>query len=433
MTMSLSLMARSSMRSLSFGVVAMVFLAAGCNSGPKSAQTDKPIEVIVTTPITDEITDYQDFTGRLDAQKTVEIRARVSGYVTQVPFKEGDLVREGDLLFQIDPLPYDADLNQAEANLRVAETDAKLTEKIAVRGQRLIGSGSLSREEYEQNVAAMEKSQATVAAMKAARDRARLYKDYTRVTSPLSGRVSRRFVDPGNLVNADMTLLTTIVSQDPMYAYFDVDERTYLDLLDAASANPSSQTSDLQFPVLLRLANEEKFSRAGTVDFVDNRVNAGTGTIRMRGIFQNPSGYLKSGLFVRIRLPIGDPYKALLIPDEALLSDQGKKYLYVVDDKNTVVYRSVKLGQALEGLRVIKEGLSPGERVIVSGMQRVRPDPNVQVQAKMRPPPQRPESPLGKLLSSSRPSVAKKPANADSKKPADKEATKPGEPAAGGN
>jgi RND family efflux transporter MFP subunit len=430
MTMSLPFMARCSPTSL--GVAALLLLAAGCNPAPKSAQADKLAEVVVTTPISDEVTDYQDFTGRLDAKETVEIRARVSGYLKEFYFKEGDFVSKDAPLFQIDPLPYDADLNQAEANLKVAETEAKLMEKIAARGQRLIGSGSLSREEYEQNVAAMDKAQATVAAMKAARDRARLYKDYTRVASPINGRVSRRFVDPGNLINADMTLLTTIVSQDPMYAYFDVDERTYLDLMDTSNGTPSSQSPGLQFPVLMRLANEEKFSRSGTVDFVDNRVNAGTGTIRMRGIFQNPTGYLQSGLFVRIRLPIGDPYKALLIPDEALLSDQGKKYLYIVDDKNTVVYRSVKLGQALEGLRVIKEGLAPGERVIVSGMQRVRP--SVEVQAKMQPPPQRPASPLGKLLSVSRPSsIAKKAGNAEDKKQVNKETSKPGDPAAGGN
>ena len=389
--------ARRGWRRRAFGTPAALLaaaLAAGCSQAPPAAGGAKRAEVVVTTPVADEVTDYQDFTGRLDAVKTVEIRARVSGYVQQVPFKEGDLVKEGDLLFQIDPRTYQADYNQAVANFKQAEADRKVQEKNAERVRRLIGNGAISQEEYDQTMAAWEKAVATAGAMEAARDRAKLYLDYARVTSPVSGRVSRRFVDPGNLVNADNTLLTTVVTEDPMYAYFDVDERTYLELVEAKTYEQASTFSGLRLPVQMRLANEEEFVHQGTVDFVDNRLNGNTGTIRMRGVFENPRRLLKSGLFVRVRLPVGAPYKALLIPDEAVLSDQGKKYVYVVNDKSAVEYRSVKLGQAIHELRVIREGVAPGERVIVTGMQRVRPKAEVQV--KVQDPPKPPSAAQGK-------------------------------------
>jgi RND family efflux transporter MFP subunit len=371
-------------------------LAAGCGQSTRP-RADKTVEVVVTTPISDEVLDYQDFTGRLDAFRTVEIRARATGYVNEAPFKEGDPIRKGEVLFHIDPRPYKADLAQAEANLKQAVADRNLQEMNAARARRMFSTRAMNKEEYDQIAAARDKSDATVGAMEAARDRAALYLDYTRVTAPLSGRISRRNVDPGNLVKADDTLLTTIVADDPVYAYFDVDERTYLDLVgEKPSASPSARLDQLKLPVLMRLANEEEFIHPGYVDFVDNRLNGNTGTIRMRGVFKNPRGTLKGGLFVRIRLPIGNPYRALLIPDEALQSDQGRKFAYVVDAEDKVEYRSVKLGQAIHGLRVIKEGLQAGERVIVIGMQRVRP--KLQVQVQMQAPPRRPESPLKMLL-----------------------------------
>jgi RND family efflux transporter MFP subunit len=356
-------------------------LLSGCSQPAPASHEKKAVEVVVTTPHKDMVTDYQDFTGRLDALKTVDIRARVSGFITQAPFKEGDFVHEGDLLFEIDRRPYQANLNQAEANLRQAEADRNLQEKQASRAKRLIVSSSIGREEYDTMVATFEKSKATVGSMEAARDLSKLYLDYTRVTAPLSGRISRRNVDPGNLVNADATVLTTIVSDTPLYAYFDVDERTYLDLVALAKKGGSSWLGKLEFPVQMQLANETTFSHSGTINFIDNRVNATTGTIRMRGVFDNVDGQLKPGLFVRIRLPIGSPYQAVIVPDETLLSDQGKKYVYVVDEKDQVVYRPVTPGQEIKGMRVIKQGLSGDERVILSGMQRVRPGAQVQIKA----------------------------------------------------
>ncbi len=228
-------------------------------------------------------------------------------------------------------------------------------------------------------------------------------------------------VDPGNLVNADQTVLTTLVSVDPMYAYFDVDERTYLELAAITAQGSNSFFSALQFPVLMRLANDEEFNTKGYVNFLDNRLNSTTGTVRMRGVFANPNGVFKSGLFARIRLPIGAPYKTLMIPAEALMSDQGRKYVYVVkkekDEKgeevDKVEYRSVKLGQELQGMCVIKEGIKDGERVVVAGMQRVRP--SAVVKAELREPPPPPPSPLTKILKEDR---AAKVANPPSSTPA---------------
>jgi RND family efflux transporter MFP subunit len=378
---------------------------SGCNTTTARAPEKKAPEVQVTTPVSDRVADYQDFTGRLDGLKTVDIRARTSGFIVSAPFKEGDMVQENDLLFLIDQRPYIADLNLAQANLRLAESDQNLAQKNAMRAQVLIKTNAMAREDYDTALATWEKSQANVAATAATRDRAKLNLEYTRVIAPLSGRISRRLVDPGNLVNADNTILTSIVSDQQLYAYFDVDERTYLELTGPAGTSEGALAAKLQFPVLLSLANENyQFSRTGTVNFVDNRVNASTGTIRMRAVIDNPGGALRAGLFVRIRLPIGAAYEALLVPDEAVLSDQGRKYVYIVDSNNEVAYRKVTIGQEIKGLRVVRDGLSKDDKVIITGMQRVRP--GVAVHAEMRDPPKPPESPLGKLLSNHRPAAA---------------------------
>ncbi|HTU91871.1 MAG TPA: efflux RND transporter periplasmic adaptor subunit [Gemmataceae bacterium] len=418
---------------IGFGcVAALLFSAAagGCTHAPPP-KMNKVFEVVVTTPVTEEVTDYQDFTGRMDALKTVDIRPRVSGYIFEAPFVEGDIVKTGDLLFQVDPRPYQAEVNQAKANLKLAQADVVLQTKTADRGRQLIGmgNGAIGPQDYDQLVAARDKAVANVGAMKAALERAELNLEFTHITvpslgefngKPLIGRISRRMVDPGNLVNADQTVLTTLVSIDPMYAYFDVDERTYLDLATLTYAGTNnSWFSALQFPVLMKLANEDEFHTKGYVNFLDNRLNANTGTVRMRGVFANPSDVLKPGLFVRIRLPLGVPYKALMIPDEAILSDQGRKYVYVVKnikkvtdndgkevERGEVEYRSVTPGLALQGLRVIKkgevkegekkEGIEEGERVIVSGMQRVRPGAGVIVT--MQKPQTPPKSQLTEIL-----------------------------------
>jgi RND family efflux transporter MFP subunit len=361
------------------GLAVAALLCSGCH--PPPPPKPKAAEVVVTTPITDTVTDYQDFTGRLDSTKTVDVRARVSGYVNDAPFKEGDLVKEGDLLFQIDPRTYQADFNQTVANVNQAIADKDLQEKNTVRAKKLGGTGAITQEEIDQIQGALEKANANVGAAIAARDHAKLYLDFTKVVSPATGRISRRLVDPGNMVLADNTILTTIVAEDPMWAYFDVDERTYLDLVEA------DRLTGTKYPVRMQLANESDYIHEGYVDFVDNRLNGNSGTIRLRGVFPNPKHIFKSGLFVRIRLPIGKPYQAILVPDESILSDQGRKYVYVVNGEDKVEYRTVYPGQAVQGLRVIKSGLSTGDRVIVTGMQRVKPKSEVVVKVQEPPKP----------------------------------------------
>jgi RND family efflux transporter MFP subunit len=403
----MNLMISPVLTKLKWGAVLMLAACclSGCGTSAPAKEVKKP-KVIVTTPITDTVMDYQDFTGRLEAVKTIDIRARVSGYVTEIPFKEGDVVTEGDLLFQIDKRPYQADLNQAEANLKVSLADSELQKKNAERAKELLPVKAISKEDYETVLATKDKSLATVGAMEAARDRAKLYLDYTKVTAPVTGRISRRFVDHGNLINADMTVLTTIVTENPMYAYFDVDERTYLTLLEQVSPGTKALTKDLKQPVLMSLANDKEFKRVGYVDFVDNRVIATSGTVRMRGVFENTSGLLKAGLFVRIRLPISAPYQALLIPDEAIINDQERKYVWVVGANDEVEYRSIEVGQALRDLRVLvppakgKNSLTEGDRIIVSGMQRVRKGATVIVENQAPPAP--PEQPLVRLLAKPR-------------------------------
>jgi RND family efflux transporter MFP subunit len=404
---------------LALPALALAALAAGCTHAPPP-KADKTVEVVVTTPITDSVVDYEDFTGRLDAVATVEIRPRVSGYIDTSPFREGDRVEKDQVLFHIDSRTYLAELAQAEANLKLAQADRTLQLLNSERARLMVGSRAIGKEEFDTTMGKRETSKATVLAMEAARDRASVMVGYTYVRAPLTGRISRRVVDPGNLVRADETLLTTIVADDQVFAYFDVDERTYLELLSddsravrsaAAYALAGAHTNLGELglaawvaarplsgkrSVLMKLANEDAYTRTGYVDFVDNRINGNTGTIRMRGVFDNPRGNLKSGLFVRIRLPVGSPYQPLIVPDEALQSDQGKKYVYVVDADNKVQYRSVELGQAIGGLRVIKEGLKEGDLVVVSGQQRVRP--GQEVQAKRQPPPQAPGSPMLKQL-----------------------------------
>jgi RND family efflux transporter MFP subunit len=388
---------------LAVALVAMA-LAVGCEQAAPTAGT-KTAKVVVTTPIVDRVMDYQDFTGRLAAIKTVDIRARVSGYVTEVPFKEGDAVKEGDLLFQIDMRPYQADLGQADANLKLAITDRKLQERNLERARLMLPTRAISREEFDTTVAAVDKAGASVGAHEAARDKAKLYLDYTHVTAPLTGRISRRYVDPGNLVTADNTILTTIVTENPVYGNFDVDERTYLSLLAQAAPGQTSWFEGLRFPVLMSLASDKEFERVGYVDFVDNRVIGTTGTVNMRGVFENPRGLYKAGMFIRIRLPLGSAYESIIIPDEAIQSDQDRKYVWVVNADNEVEYRSVKLGQAIGALRVIrpaekgmegKEGLSESDQIIVSGVQRVRK--GSLVEAEVQSPPVPPRMALVRLL-----------------------------------
>jgi RND family efflux transporter MFP subunit len=381
--------------------VLAALLAGGCGRGQEESKAAKPIEVVLTRAIQGEVTDFQDFTGRLQAIKTVEIRARVSGYVKAAPFKEGDFVNKGKVLFEIDDTVYAAAAEKAVADVAVYEAQKRLLDTQYERNRGLVLTKAISRDDFDTTVALRDQAIANIAAAKANVKTARQNLAWTKVVAPQDGRISRRFVDPGNLVKADDTVLTTTVSENPIYVYFDVDERTYLDLVELSAASLMSWLTGSDYPLLMRLANEDKFAHAGSVNFIDNMVNANTGTIRLRGEFKNDNGNLKPGLFARVRLPIGEAYKAVLIADECLQSDQGRKYVYVVNDKSEVEYRKVQVGQAIQGLRVIKDGLATGERVVISGMQRVRPGVRVEVQEQAPPPP--PESPWRRLLTLRRP------------------------------
>jgi len=347
---------------------------AGCGHTQAEAQKPPPPpEVLVSLPIMRQVVDYEDFPGRTEAVNAVEIRARVGGYLEKVHFKEGAEIKKGELLFEIDDRPYVADLARAEGNLLQSEGHLRRLESDYKRAMDLYPKGAMGREDYDKIIGDRTEASGALAVAKASKDTASLNLSFTKVRAPLSGRISRRFIDPGNMVKADETALTTIVSLDPIYAYFDLDERTTLRLQRLMRDKNIRWSPDTGLPVQLGLADEEGFSKGGTVNFADNRVDADTGTWRLRGLFDNPDHSLAPGLFVRIRLPIGNPYKAMLVSEQALSRDQGQKNLYVVDAANKVAYRRVKVGRLHDGLRIIAEGLAPNEMVIVSGLQRVRP------------------------------------------------------------
>jgi RND family efflux transporter MFP subunit len=350
--------------------------AAGCSRVPAETAAPPP-QVIISTPLPREVTEYVDFTGRTAAVDSVELRARVWGYLDKVNFKEGALVKKGDVLFEIDPQTYRATLRQAQGNLASVEARLARLDADLARARRLFESRNISREELDKVAGDRGEAAASLEAMKAAVERARLDLQYTRVTAPISGRVSRYNVTVGNLVQAGDqaggTLLTTIVSVDPIYVYFDVDERTVLRVREMIRAGKAKSARDVERPVWLSLANEVGFPHRGVINFVDNQVNPKTGTLRLRGVFPNKNEELSPGYFVRVRVPVGFSHSALLISDRAVDTDQGLKILYVVNDKNEVVSRPVQLGEVFQGLREITEGLKAGERVIVNGIQQVRP------------------------------------------------------------
>jgi len=362
-----------------FGIALVLGLTAGlagCGTAPV-APAPEPAAVTVSEAMEDYVTDYATFTGSTAAVDSVEIRARVWGYLEKVHFQEGALVKKGELLFEIEPHTYQAALDQAEGNLAQLEARLVRLDADVARAQRLLEKGALSREQYDRAVGDRGETAGSLAAARAAVDRARLDLQYTKVVAPISGRVSRYVVTTGNLVQAGDqgggTLLTTIVSVDSMYAYFDVDERTVLRARQLIREGKAKSARDGQLPVWLALANEQGYPHEGTINFVDNQVNSKTGTLRLRGVFPNQDEALSPGFFVRVRVPIGLPHRALLISDRAIDNDQGDKIVYTVDADNQVVTQPVKLGALHDGLREITEGLKSGDRVIVSGLQQVRP------------------------------------------------------------
>jgi RND family efflux transporter MFP subunit len=359
-----------------------VLILVGCGDSratPQAAPKMKPPEVSVSAVIERTVTDYEDFPGRMEAINAIDIRARVTGFLAKVNFDEGKMVKKGDVLFEIDARPYKAELDRTEGIVLQMEGRLKRMESDFKRAETLIKKDAISREDYDKIIGDRTEADGNLKVAKANKETAALKLSWTKVDAPLTGRISRRFIDPGNLVKEDETVLTTIVDLDPIYAYFDVDERTtlrYQKLIRAGWANKED------LPVYLGLANEEKdtrgpqpgFPRLGKIHFADNKVDADTGTWRLRGLFANKDLSLAPGLFVRIRLPMGSAYKTTLVSEQALGTDQGQKYVYVVDKDNNVNYRRVQVGRLHHGLRAISDGLKVGEHVIVSGLQRARPN-----------------------------------------------------------
>jgi RND family efflux transporter MFP subunit len=356
------------------GALALTVLALGCSSQPPAAPPP-PAVTVAEVPQRD-ITDWDEFTGRLEAVDAVQIRPRVSGYIRRVAFDEGNGVRKGQVLFEIDPRPYEAELARAEAELERARTGAALAASEVTRAQRLVQVQAISREEFDSRTAAESQGGASVRAAEAAVAAARLNLEWTRVRSPITGRVSRAEVTPGNLVHAgppDATLLTTVVSLDPIFAYFEGDEQTYLKYAALArnGSRPNSRYS--RTPVHLGLADEQGFPHEGYVDFVDNQLNPDAGTIRLRAVFSNKDNRFTPGLFARIRLVGSGTYPATLVLDRAVGTDQDKKFVLVLKPDSTVDYRSVQLGRLVDGFRVVTSGLEPGEQIVINGLQRIRP------------------------------------------------------------
>ncbi|MFC5569575.1 efflux RND transporter periplasmic adaptor subunit [Lysobacter yangpyeongensis] len=349
--------------------ITLLLALSGCSSeAAPNAGMPPPPEVSVANVLAKNVHQWDEFTGRVAAVETVELRPRVSGYVQNVVYKEGQEVHKGDLLFVIDQRPYLAALDRARAELERARAEARLAQAQDARAQTLIEAKAISREEFEQRKANTSGTNAAVRAAEAAVTAAQLDLQFTQVRSPIDGRAGRALVTEGNLAQADSTLLTTVVSQDPVYVYFESDEQSFLRYTELARKGERAATKN---PVRVGLATETGYPHEGTVDFVDNQVDPRTGTIRARAVLKNPDRLFTPGLFARVQLQGSGEFKALLIDDKAVLTDQDRKYVYVLGPKNAAVRKDVVLGRSIDGLRVVESGLTPEDKVIVHGVQKV--------------------------------------------------------------
>jgi RND family efflux transporter MFP subunit len=363
-----------------FVIVVALTLYSGCR--PQQQVAPPPPEVSTVQPVVKEVTEWDDFTGRLEPIKSVEVRARVSGWLDSIHFKDGQVVKTGDLLFVIDPRPYEAEAERTRAELKRAEAQRNLGLQNLQRAEKLLQGSTIAQEQFDTRRNEYDIAAANVLQAQAAAKAAELSLEFTQVKAPIDGRISRRYADEGNFItggSGQSTLLTTIVPFNPLYAIFDADERAVLKYtrLDLSGQRISSR--EAPNPVRIALADEKDYSHEGTMDFVDNRLDPGTGTLRARALIDNPDGLLTPGLFVRVQLKGRGPYPALLIPDEAIGTDQSKKFVMVVDKEGLAQRRFVTPGRLYEGLRAVEEGLTPEDRVIVGGLMRVKPGMPVKV------------------------------------------------------
>jgi multidrug efflux system membrane fusion protein len=345
--------------------VAITVLLTGCEAqSEEAASMPPPPEVDVAEVVVEPVTLWESFTGRVASPETVDLRSRVSGYIDKVAFEEGELVQAGELLFQIDPRPYEAQKQAASAELALANSQLDLARSEAGRAKTLLESRAISREEYDQRNTALMSARARVQAAQAALDTAELNLQYTRVTAPVSGRTGRALVTQGNLANADQSLLTTVVSVDPVHVYFEADEQS---AFSSQKLLANGQSRDVR----ISLGGEGGRQYKGELDFVDNHLNPGTGTLQYRAVLNNPDGLIKPGQFARVEMPVAELDQALLVSRKAVLTDQDRRFVYVVDEQNRVTPRQVTTGRQVDDLQVIREGLNHGDLVIINGVQKV--------------------------------------------------------------
>ncbi|MEL0554981.1 MULTISPECIES: efflux RND transporter periplasmic adaptor subunit [Raoultella] len=357
---------------LTGGALIALLLASCDNSVAQNAAPAAPV-VSAADVVVKSISQWDSFNGRIEAVESVQLRPRVSGYIEKVNYTDGQEVKKGEVLFTIDDRTYRAALEQAQATLARAKTQASLARSEANRTDKLINTNVVSREEWEQRRSAATQAQADIRAAQAAVDAAQLNQDFTKVTAPIDGRASRALITSGNLVTAgdSASVLTTVVSQKTVYVYFDVDESTYLHYQNLARSGQGAASNHLALPVEIGLVGEDGYPHQGKVDFLDNQLTPSTGTIRMRALLDNAQRLFTPGLFARVRLPGSAEFKATLIDDKAVLTDQDRKYVYIVDKEGKAQRRDIKPGRLAAGLRIVQQGLNPGDKVIVDGLQKV--------------------------------------------------------------
>jgi RND family efflux transporter MFP subunit len=371
-------------------IAALAGAACGCNRAAPTAASPPVVPKVTTADVVQqETTDFDEYTGRTEASEAVDVHARVFGYLKTVEFQDGDFVKEGQSLFTIEPDEYRAIHEQSLSKIAVWESKLEVAKAELARRKQTVAKGAITREEYEEYVAAAREAESALVAAKADANRSAVDLKYTVVKAPISGRIDRAYVTKGTLLTGGIssgTLLTKIVKEQPMYVYFDVDERSLLrymrDRGESRDTHPGSLRKS-NIDCFMQLADEKDFPHHGKLDFVETEVNPTTGTARLRGVFANQDRSLASGLFVRVRVPASKPYQALLIPEKALATDQDIKFVYVVGNDGIAARRNVELGRQRGDLRIITSGLEAGERVIVKGLQRVRPGQKVDAESEV--------------------------------------------------
>ena len=359
---------------LALALVALIALLTGCNNQPSAAHGFPPANVTVSKPVQKEVVDWNEFTGRTAAVNLVNVTARVSGYIVSIPFKEGDMVHKGDLLYQIDPRPYQDVYDQALGQLKQAQANQQLQDATYERQARLQQTNVIAKEDYDTALSNKNQAAAQVISAQASVNSAQLNLEFTHVVSPIDGRVGRQLVNIGNLVQADSTQLTTIVSIDPIYAYFSMDELAALGYQRLVRDGKLASSGNGNAPVYLRLQDENGFPHEGTINFADNSFDTTTGTLLIRATFPNRDGFLTPGNFVRVRVEASPKYEALLVADRAIGTDQDQNFVYVVNSKNIAELRHVTIGTEADGLRVVKSGLHPDDVIVINGILKVRPN-----------------------------------------------------------